>query len=351
MTSATTNNRSPLSRKKIQQLLAAVGSKPAKDASQAEATEYDWHKPHHFSNGQLKKLGYFAEKVAAAIAKRFSALYHSEFEVTVVSTTQLFAYEFLEQVTSGQQSNYYQAFAASRQESALIQNEKDFNPGGLVGIPPQTAVAWVTPLLGEGEGESEKQSDRALSQLEESLLSDIASTIVNAFSSSHEDYDFHPAGSIVKGQVPLKLHGSEELCRITFNTKKAETENGLEAELFVLSDKLDPVAGKGLQAGNEFSADDVSKAMLEHLHRMPVSVIGQLASTYLTFEQIMDLRPYDVLLLDKRINEPVELIVEGRVLLRGQPAKSAGKYAVLITESPFCGLGRNKSQNKNANPK
>ena len=36
--------------------------------------------------------------------------------------------------------------------------------------------------------------------------------------------------------------------------------------------------------------------------------------------------------IDKRIEEPVELIVNGRTVLRGRPAKSAGKYAVVITE-------------------
>lgn len=358
MTSAITNNRSPrsssgLSREKMQQLLAAIGSRPAKDTAQVEATEYDWHQPHHFSSDQLKKLECFTEKVAAAIAKKFATLYNSDFDVTIASTTQHFAYEFLDQVSAGEQSGYYLAFGIGQQQGSQsarsqMKGEKpfgDINPCGLISIPLQTAISWVTQLLGEKE--SEKEPDKALSQLEESLLSDIGFGIVEAFSNSYEGCDFYPAGGIIREKLPLELRGPEELCKITFSTKKAETENSAEADLLILCDKLDPVVGKSVQADSKLSANDISKAILKHLSQMSVSVTAQLASTALTFEQIMSLRPCDVLLLDKRINEAVELIVEGRTLFRGQPAKSTGKYAVVITESPFCGPGWSKSQNIN----
>jgi flagellar motor switch protein FliM len=45
----------------------------------------------------------------------------------------------------------------------------------------------------------------------------------------------------------------------------------------------------------------------------------------------MDLQVDDILVLDKRIDEPVELIVGDRTFYYGCPAKSAGKYAVTIT--------------------
>jgi flagellar motor switch protein FliM len=77
----------------------------------------------------------------------------------------------------------------------------------------------------------------------------------------------------------------------------------------------------------------MSEAILEHLQQTPVSVKAQLACTALTLEEVMSLKPCDVLLLDKAIDEPVELIVEGRTLFHGQPAKSAGRHAVVITQA------------------
>ena len=47
----------------------------------------------------------------------------------------------------------------------------------------------------------------------------------------------------------------------------------------------------------------------------------------------MDLQPDDILLLDKRVDQQTELIVGGRTVYYGYPAKSAGKYAVTITNT------------------
>jgi flagellar motor switch protein FliM len=45
----------------------------------------------------------------------------------------------------------------------------------------------------------------------------------------------------------------------------------------------------------------------------------------------MNLQADDILLLDKRVDQPAELIVDGRTVYYGYPAKSEGKYAVTIT--------------------
>jgi flagellar motor switch protein FliM len=95
-----------------------------------------------------------------------------------------------------------------------------------------------------------------------------------------------------------------------------------------------------MQSESESIPKDTAKTMLSHMHKMHVCITAQLASTMLTFEQITNLSPGDILLLDKRVDEPVELIMDGRVFFRAQPAKSTGQYAVAITES----IGHNQTQ-------
>jgi len=316
MSSAINNN---LSRKKLQQLLAAIGSRPTEDTTQIETTEYDWHQPHYFSSSQLSKLDDFAEKTAVMIAKKFTDLCHSNFNVTIASTMQHFANELLGQTSESKKYDYHLAFGSDPNQ-----------PCGIVSIPSQTATILVTQLLGDSE--SEQDSNKALSQLEEALLLDLASAIVEIFSGSYDNYDFRPTGNIVKGQLPLELQGTEELCKFTFNVKKADSENTSETELLIFCETLDPIAGKTAQAADGFSAEDISKAILDRLQEMSVSVTAQLGSAMLAFEELMSLQVNDILLLDKGIDEPIELIAEGRTLFHGQAAKSAGKYAVVITE-------------------
>ena len=51
-----------LSREKIQQILASIGSQKVEGNDKVEAAEYNWHQPHCFSSKQLKKLDNFTEK-------------------------------------------------------------------------------------------------------------------------------------------------------------------------------------------------------------------------------------------------------------------------------------------------
>jgi flagellar motor switch protein FliM len=309
-----------ISREKAQQLLKAVGTAPAEDAEPVEAAEYDWRASHYFNKEQLAKLDYFAQAAATAMARKFSKFSRGEFDVKVAAITQHYVSDFLSQLSEAEQKDYYVPFGSG--------DERMF---GLVGIPEQAAVDWARQLLGDSD--SEKETGRDLSQLEETLLSDLVAAVVEEFSGLNESFDFHTAKRIVKGQWPLDVRGSEELCKISFDAKRAGTEKGSETYFLILSRQLAPVTGKTARDTGVFSEQDISKAMLGHLQKMPVLITGRLASAMLTFEEIMNLQVDDILLLDKRVGQPAELIVDGRTVYHGHPAKSDGKYAVAITNT------------------
>lgn len=311
------NGANSLSNEKIRQLLNAVGSGPVEDTTGIKATEYNWNLPHYFDRKQLNRLDDFTKKVAREMAVTFVDFCHGEFDVEVVSTTQHFAAELVEQALESKQNDYYLAFGADQDHSF-----------GLISIPTQTAFIWATQLLGDSE--SEEDSGRDLSQLEESLLLDLLSTLIRAF--SHKTLDIQPAKNLVRIMFPLELKDTEELCKVSFNVKKADQEKGTEAYVLILSNKLKPIVGKDDLAEGGFSTEDISKAILGRMQLVPVCVTAQLASTVLTLEEIMGLEVDDVLLLDKKIEDPVELIVNDRIAFLVQPAKSAGKHAVVITE-------------------
>jgi len=322
-----------LSKEKIQQLLAAIGSEPTEDATQIETAEYNWHQPYYFGGEQLKTLDNFIEKVAAATAEKFATLAHSNFNVTIVSTTQQYANELLNQLPESEKGDYYLGFGTDHD-----------HPCGFISITPQTAIVLTTQLLGDSdssdESESEKSPDRDLSQLEESLLLDIASALVEAFSASCDNYTLHPAKGLLQGQWPLELQGTEEMCKIVFGIKKDQSGDSLELGLLIPCCEIERAAGITAQTAGKFSAEDISEAILQHIQQVPVRVTVQLASTILSFKEIMNLQIDDILILDKKIDEPVELIVDGRTVCRGRPAKSAGEYAMVITE-PLCDTSRN----------
>jgi flagellar motor switch protein FliM len=307
-----------LSKEKIHQLLIAVGSGPLEDTTGIKATEYNWNQPHYFDRKQLNRLDDFTKQVTRSMSVQFVDFCHSEFDVSVISTTQHFAAELVDQAMESGQNDYYLAFG----------NDQD-HPCGLISIPTQTAFIWATQLLGDPESEVD-ESGRDLSQLEESLLLDLLSALIKAF--SQKNWDFQPAKNIVRRLFPIELKGTEELCKITFDVKKNDQEKGTEAYILIRCSRLESVVGKAEQAVGSFSADDISKAILGHMQKMPVHITAQLASTPFSLKEIMSLEVGDILLLDRKVNEPIELITSGRTALLGRPARLAGKYAVVITE-------------------
>ena len=306
-----------LSNERIYQLLAAIGSRREEDTAEKEAPAYDWRQPHYFSTQELTRLDAFTRRLAAALAEKFCGFCRSKFDVTITSTTFHFAGEACAQTSNGESKNYRLPFGADLEHAC-----------GFVGIPEETAVVWARQLLGDCE--SENESNRALSQLEESLLFDLASGLVEVFSAQEDHGDLRPAGGLLRGRWPLETHDTEELCKISFDVKNPDSEDASKAYFLITCEQLNSVAGKVTQAPAKSPAADISKLVLSHLQRMPVTVTAQLVSTVLAFREIVTLRVNDVVLLDKKVDEPVDLIIDGRTLYQGWPVKSGEKYAVTI---------------------
>lgn len=316
-----------LTGEKIKQLLAAVGVESIEDARQnVEAFEYDWRQPRYFSREQLTKLNHFAQNVSTAASARFTQSFQSDFHVTTDSTSQNFAGEFIQQDSDNENPDFFLLFGAAPNQASA-----DAQPCGLVGIPYKTALVWTTQSLGQAN--ADEDTARSLSQLESSLLLDAAAIFVEALSNSCDDQSFHVIGNIVPGRFPLDVEDTKELCKITFNTNKADSQDDpAKAFLLMPCEKIGPAAKIVKQTVETLSPEDASKAIAGYLHQMPILVTTQLGSASIAFGELINLDVNDVLVLDMKVSETVKLIVDGMELFHGRPAKSEGKYAVAITE-------------------
>ena len=311
-----------MSKEKIRQLLRAVGSAPKRDEAEVECAEINWYEPHCFDRDQLAKLETFTEKVAAVLAEKFTVLCRSQFEVEITSASQHYAHEFCDSANEGDKKDYYLAFGSG--------SGKEF---GFLTIPEQTALFWAKQLLGDSD--SNENSNRGLTQLEESLLYDLAFALVKTLANAHAECDYSPSANVVSGQLPIKLNASEEMFRISFSVKKTDSDNNSHAWFLIPCNKLEAVTGTNKYSQEESSLHDLQRIITEHLGLTPVCVKAQLASSELSFEEMMNLQAGDIIVLGKQINEPVELIVEGRSVAFGLPGKLENQYAVTVTATEF----------------
>ncbi len=176
---------------------------------------------------------------------------------------------------------------------------------------------------------------RALSSLEESLLSDLVTAVLEAFLAPlRPAHNLRPTGSCGKGQPNLQFERSEEVARLVFAVKSAEPGEPAEIAFVLPCSRLAALAGKtATAAAPKVSPQELSRALMEHLQEVPVTLRATLASTTLSFQEILDLGPGDILLLGQPVEGLAELILDGRAAFRGRPARSQGRYAVVVIES------------------
>jgi flagellar motor switch protein FliM len=309
-----------LGRAKIGRLLAAVGSTHTQDPVPApEATPYDWRDPHYFNTDQRTRLTQALGQVAARMAEIFSRSRGSPVEVAFGALTQHFAGDWCRHAELDH--DYCLTFAPDKGPSS-----------GFVSISPQTAMTWVTWLLGDSD--SARDPNQAFSSLEESLLSDLLTAVLDAFLTPlRATGNLRPTGAMCKGQPSIQFELTEEVCRATFKVKSPDTDKVSEIAFLLPCSRLAALAGKTVAATPpRMSPQELSKILMEHVQEMPVTVQATLVSTTLRFQEILELGPGDILLLDKPVDGLADLIINGRPAYHGRPARSQGQHAIVILD-------------------
>lgn len=316
MTVASINH---LGKARVGQLLAAVGSAPAQEQTPGDVLSYDWRDPHWLNADQINRLAAVMSQVAAKLGNVFTRFFGRKFEVSPTAVSQHYANDLPRLVE------------ATRVHCISFGLEARAACGFLV-IASQTATDWATRLLGDTE--SAGGADRPLSSLEESLLSDLVAGVLDTFLASLRPHEaLKSVGRLSKGQPAIHFELTEEICRIVFQVKEADKDNPSDIALLLSCSRLAALVGKTPAPAFRTTPQESSKILMEHLQLMPVTVTARLATATVGFQEVLDLGPGDILLLDKPIQEMVELVIDGRTAFRGRPTQSDGQYAVLIRES------------------
>jgi flagellar motor switch/type III secretory pathway protein FliN len=301
---------------------------------------YDWRDPHYFTDDQRHQLTQLLGQVAARLAEIFVRFGRSAFEVQLQALTQHFAGDLVRRLEKRGHSPFSPGTAADdpasgeKGEGPLFSlpfgSEKE-PPCGVVSIARQTACVWTTWLLGDAE--AGREAGRVLSALEESLLSDLLAAVLDAFGALWRPaHPLRPAGPVAKDSPQPPFEPTEEVCRIVYGINKAQAGESSEVVFLLPCRRVAALVGKPVATPAKVPPQELSRALMEHLQDVPVTITAVLASTTMTFQEVLDLAPGDILLLDKPVAEPAELILDGRAAFRGRPARRNGHQAVVIGE-------------------
>lgn len=307
-----------LTRDKLRQLIASVRKHVPTEQVRPDAAQYNWQQPYHFSSDQFVALNVFAKKLADQIDKTFNTLCQGDFSVTIASTSQIYACTIAGAVSTEQPEHYFLPFATA-----------DNNRCGFVSISPETAPVLVGHMLHDSDIGA--REDKKLSELEESILMDIAIAMVDALATTLKENSGHviqKSSNIIKGKWPLDFDDFKDLTSITVTAN--HPDGTTELTFIILSDILEPVLGIRARPDQEFSAQQIRDMIMQNMHAAPIEVAAQFGSASMSLSDVMNLCVGDMLLLEKKIDEPIEVLLNNRPCLRAYPATSSGKYAIVI---------------------
>lgn len=303
----------------VRRLLAAVGSAHAADDVPTEVIQHDWRSPHYFNEDQYNRLAAVISQVAAAIGGRLAHFFNSDVSVAPASIAQHFA-------------GGLRDLGLLKGRYFLVLGPGKGTPCGFLGITAATAMRWVRRLLGDVEASDSPAG--SLSPLEESLLTDLVTAGMESFLAPlRAQQDLRGSEQIIMGDPAVRFEPAQEICTIAFSVT-GDGWNEPDEMLFVLPcSVLAPLVGKSQRAIQTVPPEELSRILTAHIQKMPVTVTVRLGGTVLSVEELLDLDQDDILLLEKPLDEPIDLLVEGRTVFRGRPARAAGRCAVVVTES------------------
>jgi flagellar motor switch protein FliM len=322
----------------VQRLLGAIGSTgPVRP--DVEAAEYDWQVPCRFRRAQMDRLAEFGQLAAGKISTVLAALLRSNINLAAGPVAEQYASAVLSDLAEAQALHL-----------PLVRGR---TPCGLVVLSAETAMSWLSSLLG-GMAES-VEVGRELSPVDRELLTDVGRTIGQAVAAAVAEC----GGSELEveeriGQATAIPPGMEtqEYCRFSFSLvppggedaeaepeEQAQEQEGAPADavadpvvdVLLVSEVAAELADGGKAGTVPVQAQDLRGRMRDYVGNAVIPATVVLGAAELSVGEILSLEPGDVLVLESGTAGPAVLRVQERDILVGAPVQSDGMYALRVT--------------------
>ncbi|MCE5279972.1 MAG: FliM/FliN family flagellar motor switch protein [Planctomycetaceae bacterium] len=294
-------------------LLSAAAESPSPAFMHDEqAPPYDWDAPSLFGPDQIQQLDNLAGEMARSARRALSALLESDTPLECCRLEQIYE----RQLAAGAAAGYCM--------SILDAQEK---PLGLLEMDTAQARQCVARLLGGSEGDS--GVDAAMSAVEQDLLLDVFSTLVNAFSAAWVQGGgkaFQRSAAVTHETHAWSADGQGEYCRLVFRLGAEGPDNVMLTLPAAAMSSVCSNAGAPVQ-----SVEEARRHMRAYVEVSPVAVEVKLGTAAVAVRDLVDLQAGDVLVLSTTVAEPVMLVQQGKALLSGTAVTCDGHYGFRVT--------------------
>ncbi len=295
-----------------------------KKTAKSEITNYDFRRPNRISKNQVRTLQTVHESFAEVFGYFLVSKLQTVVSITVTSVDQLFYSEFI--------------LSVSNPSCLYIFEIEGTDGSGILEISPQLALSVVERLLG-GSGETQSKA-RTITPIEQSvirgLIEHALSDLRNAWRSIADlhftfqrlemEADFvqiAPSSEIVVVvSFDVNIGAHTYLMNLCFPTFALEEILARLNKQQVAASQLNVTPKRKKQ-----NAD----ALKQQMAKTYLSIVAELGKSTITVRDLLRLKEGDVIKMDKRVNEEIEIKIAGERKLAGRPGTVEGKKAARIT--------------------
>lgn len=313
----------PITNEEIDALLQAVGgATPGRSDSDRSVKVYDFASPDKFSKEQLRALELIYTSCARGLTNNLSTIFRSSVEVE----------------SEGIAETTYNDFFALLPEPASLAllSIRPLVGRVVLAIDPGLSFAMVDRLLGGPGLVLTKLRD--LTEIEKGLLGRVIERIMRAIADSWNTVVHFKAelemiiGSSLFSQVALP---DDRLVLATFNLTLGKLSGKLHFGVPVTA--LDPVLSKlsaqqWFSAGRPANTEETTEAIRKSINKARLSLSVELGRAQVTTRDLLDLQVGDIICLEQRVNDDLDIRVDTQIKFRGQPGQVGRHLGVRVTQ-------------------
>ena len=320
-----------LSQDEIDALLNTVSSGDAveeqftgQEESFRSIVAYDFKHPNRVSKDQIRHLENIHDNFAGHLGSSLSTVSRAMVDINLVSVDQITYSEFL--LSLANPSCTFTVQMDPLEGACII----DFNP---------TLCFLLIDRMFGGIGKI-LETDRELTGIEKSVMVKMANNVFEELSSawSHiESLEFKQIGFETNPQFVQIIPPGETVIVTSFQIKMLGSSGLLTicypyVSLEPLVDKL--TAQHWTDAATNAGAEEDVQRITGNLQKVGTELSTILGNTSLTVSDFLKLRAGDVVTLNRKVEEPIEVMVNGRVKFLARPGLH-GKYCACEIISTF----------------
>mgnify|MGYP000985381333 CR=1 FL=1 len=325
-----------LSQKEIDELLSALNSGEVDvleiqdQAEENKIKEYDFKRPNKFAKDQLRTLQIIYESFARMMSSYLSGVLRTYCQAEVVSVEPLTYYEFNNSLPD-----------------PVILNIITFNPlkgSIMLAISPDMAFSMIDKMLG-GPGTSINKV-RNFTEIELVLIERIVKNLLRFMSDAWKnvvDAEFRLDKIETNAQFAQIMSPNEPIAIVTLNVQIGESEGMVN--ICIPHIVIEPISHQlttkywfKSQVSEETKNEEKAKVLSEQLKYAKVNLRAILGETSITVDDFANLQEGDVIRLDRKANEDIDIMIENLRKFKGIVGLQNNNLAIQITTIEERGL-------------